>query len=275
MVLVNPSELLSLLAAVPKSAFPLPGATQPCTPLLCGMGTRALQAWRGVCIALPEAPGQGAEHSWTYHPWGAHPPHTPSRWGSGLGSQERMAEQYGWHCAGPDPWGPPCCCGHPPVPLPPRQGLARHPAGTHGAGRAHVRGSGTRRVLSEQGQEEEGCCLFFHLLPPQLTSPPSFHPPPCAGMKQPHLEIPSLLKARSTRQRTPFGKPLHYMATRRPGGTLGMGGLGGGRRDVGHQPSAHLRGCGAQTFADPPGDREQASSRQECLPEPGKLRMLL
>lgn len=49
MLLVNPSELLPLQAAVPKSSFPLPEAPQPCTPLLCGikMGTRATRTERG------------------------------------------------------------------------------------------------------------------------------------------------------------------------------------------------------------------------------------
>lgn len=70
MLLVNPSELLSLQRAVPKSAFPLPGAPQPCNPLLCGMrmGTRATQARDGISINLPETPGQDARHFWTQHP---------------------------------------------------------------------------------------------------------------------------------------------------------------------------------------------------------------
>lgn len=47
----------------------------------------------------------------------------------------------------------------------------------------------------------------------------------CAGMKQPHLEIPSLLKAGSSRQLILSGKTLHHSATGWLGKAPGMRGL--------------------------------------------------
>lgn len=162
MLLVNPSELL-LLAALPKSAFPVLGTPQPCThtPCSAGWGWRQGLSRPGVGFASPYLKHQGRVLSTAVHttPWGPIVPTSPSRQGSGMGSWEGTAGQYGWHCAVPDPWGPPRCCGHPPAPFAPhpRAGVPPcwHSWGRQGA-RAELRdaqgalgaGPGEARMLS-------------------------------------------------------------------------------------------------------------------------------
>lgn len=137
-----------------------------------------------------------------------------------------------------------------------------------------MRGSGMRRVCLEQGQEEKGCCLFFHLLPPTPHKPslPSIHPPPCAGMKQPHLKIPSLLKAGSARQCAPSGKLLNYAVTRWPGGLQGWGAWGGQPGCVTSSLCPLVWPWGSD-LCQPSRWQGVAGGRQECLPEPGQLRI--
>lgn len=152
---------------------------------------------------------------------------SPSWHSSGVGLWKGMAELCSWWYAVPGapgaPHGAPTC--------PSAHQLGAGLAGTCGTGRAHVRGTGMGRPYSEWGQKEEGCCLFFHLLSPH--KPPFLPFSPNAGMKQPHLEIPSLLKAGSSRQLVLSGKTLHHSATGWLGEAPGMGAWSS-RRDAGH-----------------------------------------
>lgn len=104
-----------------------------------------------------------------------------------------------------------------------------------------------------------------------LPSPLSFHPPPCAGMKHPHLEIPSLLKAGSTRQRASSGKLPHYAVTRATRRGSGGGGLGGAEGMHGIEPLPTCVAAGPRALLAP----WLSGSGQGCLLEPGQLRMLL
>lgn len=271
MLLVNPSEPLPLLAAVPKSAFPLPQDTPTLhLPALWDgdKGSPGLGGGGGGCASLQ-----------TYLKHQGRVPSTagcvalgvpilpaPQPVGQRDGSWEGTAEQCSWHCAGPGSWGPLCRGGDPPALLHPHQRLHATPLALMGQAGRTCRAQGCAgNAWSRARRRKDAVCFSIFSPSTHPTSPPSFHPPPCAGMKQPHLEIPSLLKAGSARQRAPSGKPPHYAVPRQPGGAPGMGGLGGAAWMHGIEPTCVAMG---PDLCWPP--RWQGDGREQA----GQWRML-
>lgn len=84
---------------------------------------------------------------------------------------------------------------------------------------------------------------MLYVFPSSRPSSPPLHNVPPAGMKQPHLEIPSLLKSGSAGQRAPSGKPRCYSASGQPGETPDRGRVWGAQPRCGtltiYLPSLH------------------------------------
>lgn len=110
---------------------------------------------------------------------------------------------------------------------------------------------------------------MLYVFPSSPTPPHS----PRAGMKQPHLEIPSLLKAGSARQRAPSGKPRHYAVSKQPGGApeLGRAWRGGAQPRFGASSFCPPYSHGTQTLAAPQAGREPGQCRMQP-PGPGTAR---
>lgn len=159
-------------STVLRKAFPFPGASQPCTSLLCGtgMGTRARQALQeGIPSLQPYLKHQSSVLSWTHHPGG---PSSPTQGDSRMESREGMAEQCIWHCAGPDPLGPPRWCGtHLPFCIPAKSWHVTLPALAGQAG--HTCGAqGCAGCAWSRARRRKDAVCFSIFSPPPPTSPP-------------------------------------------------------------------------------------------------------
>jgi len=160
MLLVNCSEPLPLLAAVPSSAFPLPGAPLPHSSVGWVQAQELSRSRGGGCLAAapPEAPGQGAEHRRTGHPRGGHPPHTPAGVAVGRGHGEGWQTSVAGTVPAQSPgvtraaWAPSCPSAPQPragvPPCPRSRGRQGTPAGLRDARGALGPGTAGGRMLS-------------------------------------------------------------------------------------------------------------------------------